>query len=160
MQRVRPMLSHVGKQSGQSVIAIFMSLSILFGIAVATLHLAGLGLRSLQLQEAATAGATTLAHGLRVGDPNSEPCWQAADGLLRPAAHSEAETGRAGGAHLGGLDPQLATVRVKEALPNAEGRPSQYTVAITYKDPVTSPLLRLLLGPTFTSTSEATVVGQ
>jgi hypothetical protein len=160
MQRVRPTLSHVGKQSGQSVIAIFMSLSILFGIGVATLQLAGLGLRSLQLQEAATAGATTLAHGLRVGDPNSEPCWQAADGLLRPAAYSEAETCRAIVAHLSNLDPQRATVRVKQALPNAEGRPSRFTVAVTYRDPVTSPLLRLFMGSTFTSTSEATVVGQ
>ena len=63
-------------------------------------------------------------------------------------------------AHLSNLDPERATVRVKEALPNAEGRPSQYTVAITYKDPVTSPLLRLFMGSTFTSTSDATVVGQ
>ena len=153
------MLSHVGKQSGQSVIAIFLSLSILFGVGVAALQLVGLGLRSLQLQEAATAGATTLAHGLRVGDPTSEPCWQATDGLLRPAAYSEAETCRAIVAHLGGLDPERATVRVKLALPDAEGRPSLFSVAITYRDPVTSPLLRLLLGPTFTSTSEATVVG-
>ena len=152
------MLSHVGKQSGQSVIAIFLSLSILFGVGVAALQLAGLGLRSLHLQEAATAGATTLAHGLRVGDPTSEPCWQATDGLLRPAAYSEAETCRAIVAHLGGLDPERAAVRVKMALPDAEGRPSLFSVAITYRDPVTSPLLRLLLGSTFTSTSEATVV--
>jgi hypothetical protein len=150
----------VGKQSGQSVIAIFLGLSVLFGVGIATLQLAGLGLRSLQLQEAATAGATTLAHGLRVGDPNSEPCWQAADGLLRPAAYSEAETCRAIVAHLSNLDPQRATVRVKQALPNAEGRPSRFTVAVTYRDPVTSPLLRLFMGSTFTSTSEATVVGQ
>jgi len=154
------MLSHVGKQSGQSVIAVFLGLSVLFGAGVATLQLAGLGLRSWKLQEAATAGATTLAHGLRVGDPNSEPCWQAADGLLRPAAYSEAETCRAIVAHLSNLDPQRATVRVTQALPNAEGRPSRFTVAVTYRDPVTSPLLRLFLGSTFTSTSEATVVGQ
>jgi hypothetical protein len=154
------MLSQVGKQSGQSVIAIFLGLSILIATGIATLQLAGLGLRSWQLQEAAKAGAMTLAHGLRVGDPNSQPCWQAQDGLLRPAAYSEAETCRAVVAHLGDLDPRLATVRVKQGLPNAQGRPSRYTVAITYKDPVTSPLLQLLLGPTFTSTSEATVVGQ
>jgi hypothetical protein len=154
------MLSQVGKQSGQSVIAIFLGLSILIATGVATLQLAGLGLRSWQLQEAAKAGASTLAHGLRVGDPNSQPCWQAPDGLLRPAAYSEAETCRAVVAHLGDLDPRLATVNVKQGLPNAQGRPSRYTVAITYKDPVTSPLLQLLLGPTFTSTSEATVVGQ
>jgi hypothetical protein len=40
------MLGHVVQQSGQSVIAIFLGLSILFGTGVATLQLAGLGLRS------------------------------------------------------------------------------------------------------------------
>jgi hypothetical protein len=154
------MLSHVGKQSGQSVIAIFMSLSILFGAGIAAFQFAGLGLRSWQLQEAATAGATTLAHGLIVGDPASEPCWQAADGLQHPADYAEAETCRAIVANLGGLDPQRATVRVTQALPNADGRPSRLTVAITYRDAVTSPLLRLFIGSTFTSSSEATVVGR
>jgi hypothetical protein len=154
------MLAYVGKQSGQSVIGIFLGLSILFGTGVAAMQLAGLGLRSLQLQDAATAGATTLAHGLRVGDPTSEPCWQAADGLQRPAAYSEAETCRAIVARLGDLDPGRATVHVTETTPDAEGRPYVFTVAITYRDPVTSPLLRMILGPTFTSTSQATVLGQ
>ena len=104
------------------------------------------------------AGAITLAHGLRVGNPESDPCWQAADGLLRPAAYSEAETCRAIVTHLNGLDPKLASVSVKHGLPNAEGRPSLFRVAVTYHDPVTSPLLRLLLGPTYTSTSEATAI--
>ncbi|MDQ6713036.1 MAG: hypothetical protein M3Z28_07580 [Candidatus Dormibacteraeota bacterium] len=154
------MLTYVGRQSGQSVIGIFLGLSLLFGSGVATLQFAGLGLRSLQLQEAATAGATTLAHGLRVGDPNSEPCWQAADGLQRPAAYSEAETCRAILAHLGSLDAERATVHITQTAPDAQGRPYIFTVAITYRDPVTSPLLRLILGPTFTSTSQATVLGQ
>jgi hypothetical protein len=151
------MLSPVGKQSGQSVIAIFLSLSILFGAGIAAFQLAGLGLRSWQLQEAANAGATTLAHGLIVGDPASQPCWDATNGLQQPADYADAETCRAIVAHLGGLDPERATVRVTQALPNAEGQPALYTVAITYRDPVTSPLLRLLLGSTFTSTSQATV---
>jgi hypothetical protein len=154
------MLTDVGKQSGQSVIGIFLGLSMLFGTGVAALQLAGMGLRSVQLQEAATAGATALARGLRVGDPASEPCWQAADGLLRPAAYSEAETCRAIVAHLSNLDPGRATVHVTQTTPDAQGRPYVFTVAITYHDPVTSPLLRLLLGSTFTSTSEATVLGQ
>jgi hypothetical protein len=154
------MLTYVGKQSGQGMIGIFLGLSILFGTGVAALQLAGLGLRSLQLQDAATAGATTLAHGLRVGDPSNQPCWQAADGLLRPAAYSEAETCRAIVAHLGNLDPERATVRVTQTTPDAQGRPYVFTVAITYRDPVTSPMLRLILGSTFTSTSQATVFGQ
>jgi hypothetical protein len=150
------MLGHVGKQSGQSVIAIFLSLSILFGAGIGAFQLAGMGLRSWQLEEAATAGASTLAHGLIVGDPSSEPCWEAADGLRRPADYAEAETCRAIVAHLGGLDPERVTIRVTQALPNADGRPSPYTIAITYRDPVTSPLLRLLLGSSVMSTREAT----
>jgi hypothetical protein len=137
-----------------------LGLSMLFGSGIAALQLAGLGLRSWQLQEAASAGATTLAHGLIVGDPANQPCWQAADGLERPAAYSEAETCRAIVAHLGGLDRQRASVSVKHGLPNADGRPSLFKVAVTYRDPVTSPLLQLLLGPTYTSTSEATAIAQ
>lgn len=137
-----------------------LGLSILFGSGVAALQLAGLGLRSWQLQDAAKAGATTLAHGLRVGDPASDPCWLAADGLLRPAAYSEAETCRAVVAHLNGLDPARASVSVKHGLPNAQGQPSSFRVQVTYHDPVTSPLLRLLIGPTYTSTSEATAFTQ
>lgn len=154
------MLVRVGKQSGQSVVVILLGLSFLFGTGVAALQLAGLGLRSWQLQDAATAGANTLAHGLRVGDPAAEPCWQAADGLERPAAYSEAETCRAIVAHLGGLDPERTSVSVKHGLPLADGRPSLFKVAVTYRDPVTSPLLRLLIGPTYTSTTEATAITQ
>src|SRR5260370_8378415 len=138
------MLGHVGKQSGQSVIAIFLSLSILFGAGIGAFQLAGMGLRSWQLEEAATAGAITLAHGLIVGDSTSQPCWEAADGLRRPADYAEAETCRAIVAHLGGLDPEQATVRVTQALPNADGPPSPYTSALTYRQPLTSPPLRLL----------------
>jgi hypothetical protein len=154
------MLSPVGKQSGQSLIMMFLALSMLFGAGVAALQFAGLGLRAWQLQEAASAGASTLAHGLRVGDLANEPCWQANGGLERPAAYSDAETCRAIVAHLGGLDPERASVHVTQSLANAEARPSRFTVAVTYSDPVTSPLLRLLLGSTYTSTSEATAVGR
>jgi hypothetical protein len=156
MQPVEPMLSHVGKQSGQSVIAIFLSLSILFGAGIAAFQFAGMGLRSWQLKEAATAGAVTLAG---VGEATGEPCWQAADGLQRPADYSDAETCQAIVSHLGGLDPARATVQVGQARPT-DGQPSLVTVRVTYRDPVTSPLLRILLGSSFTSTSEATVLGQ
>lgn len=150
----------MGKQSGQSLLAFLAGLSIMFGTGVAALQLAGLGIRSWQLQDAAMAGAITLAHGVRVGNPASAPCWQAADGLLRPAAYSQAETCRAIAAHLNGLDPARTSVSVKHGLSNADGRPSLFRVAVTYHDPVTSPLLRLVIGPTYTSTSEATAASQ
>jgi hypothetical protein len=158
MQRHGPMLSRVGKQSGQSVIAIFLSIAILFGGGIAAFQFAGLGLRSWQLKEAATAGAVTLA-GVGIADPTGEPCWQATDGLQRPTEYADSATCQEIVAHLTGLDPDRATVRVTQALPKDGGTPL-ITVAVTYRDPVTSPLLRVLFGSTFTSTSEATVLGQ
>jgi hypothetical protein len=41
-----------------------------------------------------------------------------------------------------------------------DGATPMITVAVTYRDPMTSPLLRVFFGSTFTSTSEATVLGQ
>jgi hypothetical protein len=74
MQRAGPMLGRVGKQSGQPMIAIFLSIAILFGGGIAAFQVAGLSLRSWQLKEAATAGAATLA-GVGVGNPTAgEPC--------------------------------------------------------------------------------------
>jgi hypothetical protein len=151
------MLGHVGKQSGQSVIAIFLSIAILFGGGVAAFQFAGLGLRSWQLKEAATAGAITLA-GVGVSDRTGEACWHAVDGLQRPTDYAGSETCQAIVSHLGGLDPDRATVHVTQALPRDGGTPV-VTVAVTYRDPVTSPLLRLFIGPTYTTTSEATVLG-
>jgi hypothetical protein len=139
------------------VIAIFLSLALLFAGGIAAFQLAGLGLRSWQLKEAATAGAATLV-GVSVSNTTDEPCGQATDGLQRPAAYTDTDTCEAVVSHLGGLDPQRATVRVTHS-PAGDGQPSLVTVAVTYRDPVTSPLLQVLLGSTFTSTSEATVLG-
>jgi hypothetical protein len=97
-----------------------------------------------------------VALGLRVGDPGAVPCWQASDGLLRPAAYSETEVCRAVVSNLGGLDPRQASVRVRQAGMDLVGNPTRFTVTISYHEPVGSPLLRLLVGDSFVSTSDAT----
>jgi hypothetical protein len=125
-------------------------------MGVTGLQAVGFGLRSMQLHDAAVAGARTVALGLRVGDPGAVPCWQASDGLLRPAAYSETEVCRAVVSNLGGLDPRQASVRVRQAGMDLVGNPTRFTVTISYHEPVGSPLLRLLVGDSFVSTSDAT----
>lgn len=110
----------------------------------------------MQLHEAALVAARTMAHGLRVGDPAAMSCWEAGDGLLRPAAYSDAEVCRAVVSNLGGLDPRQASVRVKQAGMDLVGNPTRFTVTISYREPVSSPVLRLFVGDNFVATSDAT----
>ena len=143
-------------KSGESTLLVAGAIALVFAIGVAGLQAVGLGLRSMQLHEAALVAARTMAHGLRVGDPAAMPCWEASDGLLRPAAYSDAEVCRAVVSNLGGLDPRQASVRVKQAGMDLVGNPTRFTVTISYREPVSSPVLRLFVGDNFVATSDAT----
>ena len=143
-------------KSGESTLLVAGAIALVFAIGVAGLQAVGLGLRSMQLHEAALVAARTMAHGLRVGDPAAMPCWEASDGLLRPAAYSDAEVCRAVVSNMGGLDPRQASVRVKQAGMDLVGNPTRFTVTISYREPVSSPVLRLFVGDNFVATSDAT----
>jgi len=143
-------------KSGESTLLVAGAIALVFAIGVAGLQAVGFGLRSMQLHEAALVAARTMAHGLRVGDPAAMSCWEASDGLLRPAAYSDAEVCRAVVSNLGGLDPRQASVRVKQAGMDLVGNPTRFTVTISYREPVSSPVLRLFVGDNFVATSDAT----
>ena len=143
-------------KSGESTLLVAGAIALVFAIGVAGLQAVGFGLRSMQLHEAALVAARTMAHGLRVGDPAAMSCWEASDGLLRPAAYSDAEVCRAVVSNLGGLDPRQASVRVKQAGMDLVGNPTRFTVTISYREPVSSPVLRLIVGDNFVATSDAT----
>ena len=143
-------------KSGESTLLVAAAISLVFAIGVAGLQAVGFGLRSMQLHEAALVASRTMAQGLRVGNPSAVPCWEASDGLLRPAAYDEAEVCRAVVSNMGGLDPRQATVRVRQAGMDLLGNPTRFTVTITYREPVNSPVLRLFVGDSFVATSDAT----
>jgi hypothetical protein len=143
-------------KSGESTLLVAAAISLVFAIGVAGLQAVGFGLRSMQLHEAAVVAARTMAHGLRVGDPGAIPCWQASDGLMRPAAYAEAEVCRAVVSNMGGLDPRQASVRVSQAGMDLAGNPTRFTVTVSYREPVSSPVLRLFAGDSFVATSDAT----
>ena len=143
-------------KSGESTLLVAGAIALVFAIGVAGLQAVGFGLRSMQLHEAALVAARTMAHGLRVGDPAAMSCWEASDGLLRPAAYSDAEVCRAVVSNLDRLDPRQASVRVKQAGMDLVGNPTRFTVTISYREPVSSPVLRLFVGDNFVATSDAT----
>jgi hypothetical protein len=143
-------------EAGQSAVVILMALSLLFGAVVASFQAVGFGFRTLQLQDAAAAGSQAMAHGLRIGNQAAVPCWTAGDGLEHPANYADAQVCRAVVANLGPLDYHRATVRVSQQGMDATGRPASFTAYVSYREPVSSPLLRLFVGPDFTSTAEAT----
>lgn len=142
-------------KSGQSTLLIAAGIALVFGIGVSGLQAVGFGLRSMQLHEAAVVASHTMAYGLRVGNPGGVPCWEASDGLMRPAAYSESEVCRAVVSHLGGLDPRQTSVRVTQAGLDPAGNPTTFTVTISYREPVNSPLLRVFVGDSFVSTTQA-----
>ena len=143
-------------KSGESTLLVAGAIALVFAIGVAGLQAVGFGLRSMQLHEAALAASRTMAHGLRVGNSGAMPCWEASDGLLRPAAYSDAEVCRAVVSNMGGLDPRQASVRVRQAGLDLVGNPTRFTVTISYREPVSSPVLRLFVGDSFVATSDAT----
>ena len=147
-------------KSGQSTLLVAGAISLVFALSVAGLQAVGFGLRSMQLHQAAVAASRTMAHGLRVGNAGSMPCWQASDGLLRPADYSESEVCRAVVSNLGGLDPRRASVQVKQAGMDQAGNPTIFTVTVSYREPISSPLLRLFAGESFVAASEATSAEQ
>ena len=147
-------------KSGQSTLLVAGAISLVFALGVAGLQAVGFGLRSMQLHEAAVVASRTMAHGLRVGNAGAMPCWQASDGLLRPAAYSEAEVCRAVVSNMGGPDPRLASVRVRQAGMDQAGNPTTFTVTISYREPIGSPLLRLFAGESFVATTDATSSAQ
>ncbi len=98
-------------------------------------------------QAAYTAASTPVINGGQV------PCWQVSDGLKDPARYGDPEVCRAITSSLGDLDPDLATVGV--GLHPATSNAPAVTVSISYRQPITSPFLRLFMGPTFVITSTA-----
>ena len=143
-------------QAGQSAILVIAGLSLLFGVGVTGYQAAGMELRRMQLEQAATAGANAMAHGLRTGNPAAMPCWLARSGLEHPADYSDAQVCRAVVSNLGQLDYHRTSIRVLGENPDATGQPSTFRVVLTYNDPVNSPLLQLFMGDTFTTVTDGT----
>ncbi len=112
---------------------------------------AGLGLTALKVNQAAQQAAYTAASTLVINS-DQPPCWEMSGGLQDPARYGDPEVCRAVTASLGDLDPDLASVSVAR---NTAPKAPAFEVTVSYRTPITSPVLRLFFGPTYVITSHA-----
>lgn len=128
-----------------------MVLAFLLVVGVAAWQFGGLALTALKVGSAAQQAAYTAAGSLEINGDRT-PCWEMAGGLKDPARYGDPEVCRAVTASLGDLDPELTSVSVVR---NGQGKAPTFQVTVTYREPLTSPLLRAFFGPIFIVTSRA-----
>lgn len=140
---------------GQSAVEMALVLGVLFGIGLTAVQAGCLGLTAWKVQHAAQVAAHSATHDMVVPDGRT-PCWAVAGGLKDPGELGAAPVCQAVARSLGGLDANslsltLSADAAASSLPGAE----LVRVRLTYREPVTSPLLRLVVGDTFTTTGDA-----
>jgi hypothetical protein len=137
-----------GRQLGQVGAEFALVLGFLFTGGLAGLQFGGLAFDALKVGHAAQQAAY-IAGSLPATEPGSTaPCWTVSGGLLSPGGLGKAPVCRAITENFGTLDAARASVQVDRTH-------GLYHVTITYAEPVTSPLLRLFFGDTFTTTQDA-----
>jgi hypothetical protein len=117
-------------------------------------QLAGFGLTAVKVNHAAQVAAFTAASAEATPLAGQTPCWAVTGGLQDPGAYRDAEICRSVVANVGNLDLNRLTISVS---PEGAAERAHQTVhvTVTYQAPITSPLLRWLLGATYTTTADA-----
>jgi hypothetical protein len=126
-----------------------MALAFMVVLGAASLQVLGLFGDTLRVAHAAQEAAY-VAGSIPAAERSDTliPCWQVSGGLLQPGGLGQAPVCRSVVENLGDMDASRAQVTVAPE----QGR---YHVTLRYSEPVTSPLLRLFLGPTFDTTQDA-----
>ena len=130
------------------VLGVVLAIGLSFG------QLAGFGLAAAKVNHAAQVAAFTAASTDATPRSSETPCWAVTGGLQDPGAYRDAEICRSVVANVGDLDLNGLTISVSpEGAADRAHHPVQVTV--TYQAPITSPLLRWLLGATYATTAQA-----
>ena len=131
-----------------------LTLAFLFALGLSGFQFFGLGMTALKVGHAAQEAAYVAASEGAALQASQTPCWSVLGGLKHPDGFAQAEVCRTVTQNLGDLDPDQAVVRVSHGAEQG----SAFKVTVTYAQPVTSPLLRMLIGPLFITSSEASSV--
>jgi hypothetical protein len=140
--------------AGQVAVEMALVLGVVLAIGLSFGQLAGLGLAAVKVSHAAQVAAFTAASTDATPLTDETPCWAVTGGLQDPGAYRDAEICRTVVANVGNLDLNGLTISVS---PEGAADRAHHTVqvTVTYEAPITSPLLRWLLGATYTTTAEA-----
>jgi hypothetical protein len=133
-------------------------MGILLGLAgaflLAVLQLAAFGLTAVKVGHAAQEAAYVAVVQDQPALAGQTPCWAVTGGLQNPGAYRDATICRSIAGNVGDLDLNRLTIHVDPE--NASQRAGSIIhVTITYQEPTSSPLLRWLLGDTYTTTAQA-----
>lgn len=137
---------------GATAVEFGLVLAVLFVGGLTAWQFAGVGMAAIKVSQAAHEAAYTAGSTLAI-NATATPCWEASGGLRDPARFGDPEVCRAVTASIAGLDPDLTSVSVERHI--SPGRVTSFQVTVTYRQPISSPVLRLFLGPTFVITSQA-----
>jgi Flp pilus assembly protein TadG len=130
-----------------------MVVAFLFALGVLSIQFFGLGMTAFKVNHAAQEAAYVAASGLEAAG-NRTPCWAVTGGLAHPDGYSDAAICRTVLENLGDLKPANVTVSVSPTLLERTKR-SPIHVTVSYREPITSPLLRAFIGDTFTTSADA-----
>jgi hypothetical protein len=140
--------------AGQVAVEMALVLGVVLAIGLSFGQLAGFGLAAAKVNHAAQVAAFTAASTDATPQSGETPCWAVTGGLQDPGAYRDAEICRTVVANVGNLDLNGLTISVS---PEGASERAHQTVhvTVTYQAPITSPILRWLLGATYTTTADA-----
>ena len=131
-----------------------MVLAFVFALGIMSVQFLGLALSATKVNHAVQEAAFVAGSSLEAASGTSTPCWAVTGGLAHPEGYTDAAVCRTVLENVGDLNPDQLNVSVSPTLLN-RSKNVPIHVTITYHQPVTSPLLRLFMGETFTTSSDA-----
>jgi hypothetical protein len=143
-----------GASHGQVGAEFALVLAFLFAFGVMAVQFVGLGFSALKVNHAAQEAAYVGASSLEAAS-NKVPCWAVSGGLQRPAVYADAAICKTVLENLGDVDSTLVSVSVSPSSLVERGAHTPVHVTVTYRQPISSPLLKVFLGETFVTTGDA-----
>jgi hypothetical protein len=131
-----------------------MVVAFLFALGVMSVQFLGLALTAARVNHAAQEAAYVAGSSLEAATGDRTPCWAVTGGLAHPQGYSDAPVCRTLLENLGDVNPDRVSVSVSPALLERT-RNAAIHVSVSYRQPITSPLLRVFMGDTFTTSSDA-----
>ena len=131
-----------------------MVIAFLFALGVMGVQFFGLGLTAAKVNHAAQEAAYVAGSSVEAASDKT-PCWAVTGGLVRSEPYADAAICKTVLENLGDVDPRLVAVTVSPASLSQRGTHTLIHVTVTYRQPISSPLLRAFMSDTFVTTSDA-----
>lgn len=132
-----------------------MVLAFLGAVGLMGFQFIDVAISAAKVNHAAQEAAYVAGSSLEAAAGTQTPCWAVAGGLAHPDSYADAAICRTVVENLGNVNPDQVSVSVSPQLVERSSH-SPIRVTVTYRQPITSPFLRLFMGDTFASSSEAT----